>query len=149
MLGTALLATAAVVAIAKLAGVKNLKDSFSFIFDKIKKYSKVIGKGATEKALVFYYVMTDDKTKTADKVLIFAAIGYIVMPWSICPRAIFGMLGYLDEFVAAGAALKIVQHNVTEEIKMRASEKVRSWFESDVYTEFIEVEEIEAEPVQA
>lgn len=52
------------------------KEKCNELFEKLKPYARKAGRTAAKPLLQFYFVLTDDKTSTLDRVLIYAAIIY-------------------------------------------------------------------------
>ena len=50
------------------------------LWDKIKNYSKKVGRVAARPVLLLYYVMKSDATPMKDKLTIFGALAYVVLP---------------------------------------------------------------------
>ena len=73
----------------------------SSLIDSIRPYALKAGRVVARPLLQFYYVLDDDKTSTLDRVLIYAAIVYTISPVSLLPKAVYKLIGVLDE----GAAL--------------------------------------------
>ena len=70
------------------------------LMDKLRPWALKAGRVATRPLLQFYYVMDDDKTSTLDRVLIYAAIIYTILPMDLIPSAVYKFLGILDDGVA-------------------------------------------------
>ncbi len=81
--------------------------------ETIKWYSLRVGRVAAKPVLQFWYVLSDAKTTTTEKALIYGAIVYTVMPASLIPRRLFGLLGVLDEGVAIVYVYKKVKSKIT------------------------------------
>lgn len=64
------------------------------LFDKLRPYALKAGRVAARPMLQFYYVMTDEKTPTIDKALVYAAIIYTISPVSLIPRPCTSCLAY-------------------------------------------------------
>ena len=63
------------------------KEKGNDLYEKLKPYAKKAGRTAAKPLLQFYFVLSDDKTTTLDRVLIYAAIIYTVSPVSLIPFA--------------------------------------------------------------
>lgn len=86
------------------------------------------GRAATRPLLQFYYVMDDDKTSTLDRVLIYAAIAYTILPMDLLPRAIYKFLGVLDDGVAMLYVYKKIKDKITPEINAKVENTLNDWF---------------------
>ena len=95
-----------------LERVKNIdwRGKINALMDKLRPWALKAGRVTTRPLLQFYYVMDDDKTSTLDRVLIYAAIAYTILPMDLIPRAIYKFLGILDD----GVALLYVYRKIKE-----------------------------------
>lgn len=113
--------------------VEELKD-FDFtgkinqLLDKVRPWALKAGRFATRPLLQFYYVMEDDKTSTLDRVLIYAAIIYTVLPTDLIPRAAYRFLGVLDDGVAMLYVYKRIKDNITPAINAKVEATLNEWF---------------------
>lgn len=98
------------------------------LMDKLRPYALKAGRVASRPLLQFYYVMTDEKTSTQDKVLIYAAIAYTVSPVSLIPASVYKLLGVMDEGAAVLFVYKKVKGLITPEINAKADATLDEWF---------------------
>ena len=108
------------------------------LFDKLRPYALKAGKVAARPMLQFYYVMTDEKTSTLDKALVYAAIIYTISPVSLIPSAVYKLLGVLDEGAAVLYVYKKVKERITPEINAKVDDTLDEWFGM----EYVQVEEV-------
>ena len=82
-----------------LERVKNVdwRGKINALMDKLRPWALKAGRAATRPLLQFYYVMDDDNTSTLDRVLIYAAIIYTILPMDFIPSVIYKFLGILDD----------------------------------------------------
>lgn len=104
-------------------------------FEWIKKSAKKVGRKMTETLLVFWYVMDDEETSTLDKVLIFAFITYVMIPYDFVPSVFYSWLGILDDGAAMVFIYKLVGKNVSDEIKAKVAETLDDWFGTEAEDE--------------
>ena len=119
----------------KKLGDVDWKKKASNAFDWIKKAAKKIGRKMTETLLVFWYVMDDEETSTLDKVLIFAFITYVMIPYDFLPSVFYSWLGILDDGAAMVFIYKLVGKNVSDEIKAKVAETLDDWFGTEAEDE--------------
>lgn len=98
------------------------------LMDKLRPYALKAGRVASRPLLQFYYVMSDEKTSTLDKVLIYAAIIYTVSPVSLIPSAVYHLLGVLDEGAAVLFVYKKIKDKITPEINAKVDSTLNEWF---------------------
>lgn len=108
------------------------------LFDKLRPYALKAGRVAARPMLQFYFVMTDEKTSTLDKALVYAAIIYTVSPVSLIPSAVYKLLGVLDEGAAVLYVYKKVKERITPEINVKVDDTLNEWFG----VEYVQVEEV-------
>ena len=98
------------------------------LIDKIRPWALKAGRTATRPLLQFYYVMDDDKTSTLDRVLIYAAIIYTLVPTDLIPRTVYRILGVMDDGIAMLYVYKKIKNKITPEINSKVEETLNDWF---------------------
>lgn len=104
------------------------KEKGNDLYEKLKPYAKKIGRTAAKPLLQFYFVLSDDKTTTLDRVLIYAAIIYTVSPVSLIPSAVYKLLGILDEGAAMLFVYNKIKSSITPDIEMKVNQTLDEWF---------------------
>ena len=98
------------------------------VMDKLRPWALKAGRMATRPLLQFYYVMDDEKTSTLDRVLIYAAIIYTILPMDFLPRSIYKFLGVLDDGVAMLYVYKKIKDKITPAINAKVEATLAEWF---------------------
>ena len=113
-----------------LEKVKNIewRGKINTLMDKLRPWALKAGRAATRPLLQFYYVMDDDSTSTLDRVLIYAAIIYTIIPMDFLPRSVFKFLGVLDDGVAMLYVFKKIKNRITPEINAKVEDTLNEWF---------------------
>lgn len=108
------------------------KDRFSVngFIEKMQRIAKRSGAKLCYAALILYYTMQSDKVSAKDKAVIIGALGYLVSPLDVIPDAI-PLAGLGDDLAVLIYVLNKVWGNVGEDIKQKAHEKLKLWFEDD------------------
>jgi uncharacterized membrane protein YkvA (DUF1232 family) len=96
--------------------------------DKLRPWALRAGRVATRPLLQFYYVMDDENTSTLDRVLIYAAIVYTILPMDFIPSVIYKFLGILDDGVAMLYVYKKINDKITPEINAKVEDTLNEWF---------------------
>lgn len=96
--------------------------------DKLRPWALKAGRVTTRPLLQFYYVMDDDNTSTLDRVLIYSAIIYTIIPMDFLPRSVFKFLGVLDDGVAMLYVYKKIKDKITPEINRKVEDTLNEWF---------------------
>ena len=113
-----------------LERVKNIdwRGKINALMDKLRPWALKAGRVATRPLLEFYYVMDDDNTSTLDRVLIYAAIVYTILPMDFIPSVIYKFLGILDDGVAMLFVYKKIKDKITPEINAKVEDILNEWF---------------------
>ena len=98
------------------------------VMKKLRPWALKAGRAATRPMLQFYYVMDDENTSTLDRVLIYAAIIYTILPMDLIPSAIYKFLGILDDGVAILFVYKKIKDKITPEINAKVEDTLNEWF---------------------
>ena len=112
-----------------LERVKNIdwRGKINALMDKLRPWALKAGRVATRPLLQFYYVMDDDNTSTLDRVLIYAAIIYTILPMDFIPSVIYKFLGILDDGVAMLYVYKKIKDKITPEINAKVEDTLNEW----------------------
>ena len=110
--------------------IKNLDLSgkIQSLMDKLRPWALKAGRVASRPLLQFYYVLNDPATSTLDRVLIYAAIIYTIVPTDFVPRAAFKVLGVLDDGVAMLYVYKKIKNRITPAINAKVEDTLNEWF---------------------
>ncbi len=113
-----------------LERVKNIdwRGKINALMDKLRPWALKGGRVATRPLLQFYYVMDDENTSTLDRVLIYAAIIYTILPMDLLPSVIYKFLGILDDGVAMLFVYKKIKDKITPEINAKVEDTLNEWF---------------------
>lgn len=113
-----------------LERVKNIdwRGKINALMDKLRPWALKAGRVATRPLLQFYYVMDDENTSTLDRVLIYAAIVYTILPMDFIPSVIYKFLGILDDGGAMLFVYKKIKDKITPEINAKVEDTLNEWF---------------------
>ena len=106
----------------------NWRSKINVMMDKLRLWAFKAGRVTTRPLLLFYYVMDDDTTSTLDRVLIYAAIIYTILPLDLIPSVIYKYLGILDDGVAMLFVYKKIKDKVTPKINVKVEDTLNEWF---------------------
>lgn len=106
--------------------VKNIdwRGKINILMDKLRPWALKAGRIATRPLLQFYYVMDNERTSTLDRVLIYAAIVYAILPIDFISSAVYKFLGVLD----AGVAMLKIKDKITPEVNINIEDTLNEWF---------------------
>ena len=113
-----------------LERVKNIdwRGKINALMDKLRPWALKAGRATTRPLLQFFYVMADKNTSTLDRVLIYAAIIYTILPADLLPRTIYKFIGVLDDGVAILYVYKKIKNRITPEINTKVEDTLNEWF---------------------
>ena len=113
-----------------LKKVKNVdwRGKIIALMDTLRPWALKVGRVAARPLLQFYYVMEDESTSTLDRVLIYAAIIYTILPLDLVPRTVYKVLGVLDDGVAMLYVYKKIKDKITPEINSKVEDTLNEWF---------------------
>ena len=92
---------------------------YTTIGDGIKAYTKKVGRVAARPVLLLYYMMKSDETPWKDKLTIFGALAYIVLPIDLLSAKRLPIIGWIDEVVSLAVAVQRMQKYITPRWNVR------------------------------
>jgi len=104
------------------------KDKFAAMWGYIKAYARKAGRMAVKPLLQFFYVVTEGETTTVEKAIIYACIAYVVLPFSLLPRAAYRLLGIMDEAAAVLFVYSKIKDKITPAIENKVESILDAWF---------------------
>lgn len=113
-----------------LERVKNIdwRAKFNELLNKLRPWALKAGRVATRPLLQFYYVMEDENTSTLDRMLVYAAIFYTILPIDLIPSVVYKFLGIMDDGVAMLYVYKKIKDKITPTINLKVEETLNEWF---------------------
>lgn len=122
----------------KRIGKVNWKEKTADLWESLKPYAIKAGRTTAKPVLTLYYVLKEGDLSTSEKVMVYAAMLYVVSPWDLLPASIYHVLGILDDCVAVSYVYKKISEKITDEIRLKVDETLNEWFGDSVYVEVIE-----------
>ena len=95
---------------------------------KLRPWALKAGRVTTRPLLQFYYVMADEKTSILDRLLIYGAIVYTILPMDLLPKVIYKFLGIMDDGIAILFVYKKIKDKITPEIEVKVENILNDWF---------------------
>ena len=96
-------------------------------WEKVNTTAKQAGQEVIKKALQLYYTSQASGTPTWVKAAIYGALAYLIAPLDMIPDFLPG--GFTDDMGILAGTLSAVIAHITPEVKKRATEKLREWFD--------------------
>ena len=100
--------------------------SVAKLWEKIQKNARKLGVKVVFEALKLFYMLQDPVVNASDKLIITAALGYMILPLDLVPDFIPG--GFIDDGVILTWALNQLKGKMTESTLQKAKDKLREWF---------------------
>ncbi|MBD5271693.1 MAG: DUF1232 domain-containing protein [Bacteroides sp.] len=100
--------------------------SVAKLWEKIQKNARKLGVKVVFEALKLFYMLQDPVVNASDKLIITAALGYMILPLDLVPDFIPG--GFIDDGVILTWALNQLKGKMTEQTLQKAKSKLREWF---------------------
>ncbi len=110
------------------------------LWDKIKQFSKTAGEKVVYAVLLLFYLVTDKGVSLKSKATIIGALGYFIFPLDAIPD-IMPAIGFTDDLGVLMFALSEVSSSITPEMKKKAKEQLKEWFNKVNESEIKELEE--------
>ena len=108
------------------------------LWAKITEWSRKAGRAATRPVILLWYVMTSKDTPRSDKLLIFSALSYLVLPVDLIDAKRLPIIGWMDEVVSLTVAYQKVCRHITPEMERKADSLLDRWFPEYTPYELIE-----------
>lgn len=94
---------------------------------KLAKVAKRVGIKTLYGILVLFYALNSPTITWKDKMRIYGALGYFILPLDLVPDAI-PLAGYADDWAALFYVIKQVLEQITPEMKQKARLQLKDWF---------------------
>lgn len=109
---------------------KNIEYSDEEFWEKIKAFGLQAGKGLVEQALVLWYTLHDPNIPNDTKMVIIAALAYLILPIDMIPD-VLPAVGFTDDLSVIAAAITAiagVAMGITPEAKAKAKKQTEEIF---------------------
>ena len=110
--------------------------------EKISRIAKRAGAKLVYAALLLFYTLQSDQIPLKDKAIIIGALGYLISPLDVVPDAI-PIAGLGDDLAVLIFVLQKVWGAVSEDVKEKAQNKLRDWFDEDEIAEIDDLFKVE------
>lgn len=110
--------------------VKNIDwhSKIDALMNKLRPWSLRAGRAVTRPLLQFYYVIDDDNTSTINRILIYAAIIYTILPIDFIPSVVYRFIDILDDGVAMLFVYKKINEKISPRIDAKVEDTLNEWF---------------------
>lgn len=101
--------------------------NYIMTWDDITPHLARFGRKLAEQATALFLAAVDNNTPAKAKVVIFAALAYLVNPLDAVPDFV-PFMGFTDDVTALGVAANVAAAYLTDEIRVRAAQIVKNFF---------------------
>ena len=112
--------------------------NYQELWDGIKEYAMQAGRVAVRPVLLLYSIMRSEETPWKDKLTIFGALAYLVLPVDLLDSKRLPIIGWLDEITSLAVAVKGVSKYITPEMEAKADKILDHWFPEYTKYEIVE-----------
>lgn len=112
--------------------------NYHLLKQRIEEYAKRVGRASARPVLLLFYVLKSSDTPWSEKMMLFSAIAYVVLPIDLISAKRLPIIGWLDEVVSLTVAYQKVCKYVTPEMERKVDEVLDKWFVE--YTPYVEIE---------
>ncbi len=113
----------------KLSGYEKYYNEDTFLH-KLKKLVFRLGEEVVVRILMLWFLLGSGKVPIKTRLLILAALGYLVMPADLVSDFI-PVLGFTDDVAFLTYAYNQTSQYMDENIREKAEEKLQNWMSSD------------------
>lgn len=106
---------------------------YELLWERITDYAKAAGRTTARPVLLLYYVLRSPETPSSDKMLIVAALSYLVLPVDLISAKRLPVIGWIDEAVSLVYAYKKVCRYVTPEKESEVDNILERWIPKGKY----------------
>lgn len=96
--------------------------NYSLLWDKIREYATKVGRETARPMLQLFFVLKSKETPKSDKILIYSAIAYLVLPIDLISAKRLPVIGWIDEVVSLTVAYQKMKRHITPEIERKVED---------------------------
>lgn len=98
------------------------------ILTTLRQFALKAGRVAARQALRLFYVLKEGDLTSNERVLVYAALIYVLIPGDLLPRRIFHVIGLVDDAAAVAYVVSKVRKKLTPAIEQHVEMKLDEWF---------------------
>ena len=98
------------------------------ILTTLRQFALKAGRVAARQALRLFYVFKEGDLTSNERVLVYAALIYVLIPGDLLPRRIFHVIGLVDDAAAVAYVVSKVRKKLTPAIEQHVEMKLDEWF---------------------
>ena len=98
------------------------------LFNTLHQFALKAGRTTARQVLRLYYVLKEGDLTSSERIWVFAALVYILVPGDLIPRRVFHIIGLADDAAAVIFIVRKVQNKLTPLIEQHVEMKLDEWF---------------------
>ena len=98
------------------------------ILTTLRQFALKAGRVTARQALRLFYVLKEGDLTSNERVLVYAALIYVLIPGDLLPRRIFHVIGLVDDAAAVAYVINKVRKKLTPAIEQHVEMKLDEWF---------------------
>ena len=99
----------------------------SLLWSGFKGFAQRVGRRTARIPLLLYYVLKSDATSMRDKVLIYASLAYLLLPFDVLSTRKFGIFAWTDEFLSINVVYDRMLKYITSDMYIKAEKQLDEW----------------------
>ena len=99
----------------------------SLLWNGFKGFAQRVGRRTARTPLLLYYVLKSDTTLIRDKAIIYAALGYLLLPIDVMSIRKFGIFGWTDEYLSIQVVFDRMEKYITPKMYADADRQLDEW----------------------
>ena len=112
--------------------------SLSSLWEEIKSNAIRFGRGTTRQVLLMYYVLKSEETPRGDKLIVYSALAYLILPINLISMRRHPIIGWFDEAASIAVAFQKIRQNITPEMEEQVDQTLDRWFAQYTAYEVVE-----------
>ena len=108
-------------------------------WEKLQNFAQKAGCKVVYTGLLLYYTFQKESTPLWAKTVIIGALGYFISPLDAIPDVLLG-IGFTDDLGVLAAAMGIVLTYIDSDVKQKARQKLKDWFDDGCASEIDNME---------
>ena len=112
--------------------------NLSSLWEKIKSNAIRFGRGTTRQVLLMYYVLKSEETPRGDKLIVYSALAYLILPINLISMRRHPIIGWFDEAASIAMAFQKIRQNITPKMEEQVDQTLDRWFAQYTAYEVVE-----------
>ena len=98
------------------------------LLKNLRQFALKAGRVAARPLLCLYFVMKEGDLTSSERLWVYAALVYFLVPGDLIPRRVFRIFGLADDAAAVAFIVSKVRKKMTPQIEQHVEMKLDEWF---------------------